>query len=228
MSPRRARVAAAACELLTSKYIRGQIAAGQGSLRAAGIDPTPALLESISAYIELLLRWNRKLNLTTITDPLEILTRNFLESFFAARWLLPAAGRLCDVGSGAGFPGLALKLILPDWQITLIEPTTKRAVFLAEVARKLGMNGVEIERCRWQDSLVAPGSVDAITSRALGGYSELVKWSRTRLRPLGYLILWLGTRDAEVLTQSDGWHWQQEMVPGSRERVVLVGTPQQC
>ncbi len=225
MSSRRARVDPAHNELLNSKYIRGRVAAGRDSLRAAGIDPAPALLDSISAYIELLLRWNRKLNLTTITDPHEIFTRNFLESFLAARWLPPAAGRLCDVGSGAGFPGLALKLILPNWQVTLIEPTTKKAVFLAEAARKLGMKGVEIERCRWQDSLVAPRSVDAITSRALGGYVELAKWSGTRLSPTGRLLLWLGMRDAPAMMALDQWSWERIAVPGSQERVILAGTP---
>jgi len=80
--------------ILSSKHIREAVASRGEALRRAGIDPTPALLDSISAYIELLLRWNAKINLTAITDPHEIVSRNFAESFLAARWLASRSGRL--------------------------------------------------------------------------------------------------------------------------------------
>ena len=220
---RRQRAATAGRELLSSKYIREIVVAHQDALHGAGILPSPALLDSISTYIELLLRWNRKLNLTAITDPREIMTRNFVESFLAARWLSAAGGRLCDVGSGAGFPGLALKLVLPLWQVTLLEPSVKKAAFLAEAARALGLRDVEVERCRWEDSKLVPGSVDAVTSRALGGYRELAEWARGLLKPGGSLILWLGARDAEELTRLGAWRWECAVVPGARERVLLMG-----
>jgi len=120
MSRRPARDSRSGEILLSSKYIREAVASRAEALRRAGIEPAPALLDSISAYVELLLRWNSKINLTAIIDPHEIVSRNFAESFLAARWLRLEAGQLGDVGSGAGFPGLALKLVLPHWSVTLI------------------------------------------------------------------------------------------------------------
>jgi len=211
--------------VLTSKYIYDVVCVHQRAFRDAGVEPDAPLLQSIATYIELLLRWNRKLNLTRITDPKEIVTRNFAESFLAAQRLPDVEGLLCDVGSGAGFPGLALKLVLPRWHVTLIEPTAKKAAFLAEAARTLGLNDVEIEHCRWQESKVLPSAIDAITSRAVGGYSDLEEWAKTRLKPTGKLILWVGARDAKEIRGRGGWHWDVQVVSGSRERVLLVGTP---
>jgi 16S rRNA (guanine527-N7)-methyltransferase len=211
-------------ELLDSKYIREAVSSSRDSLRIAGIDPAPALLDSISVYIELLLRWNRKMNLTALTDPHEIVVRNFAESFLAARWLHAEAGRFCDVGSGAGFPGLALKLILPRWHVILVEPSMKKGAFLAEAARALGLRGVEVASCRWEEAEVQESSLDAVTSRALGSYADLAEWARMRLQSVGKLILWLGANDAQQLAKLRGWHWEQDLVPGSRERVLLVGS----
>ena len=224
MSPRHSRRSSNSI-VLNSKHILEIVGSQREALRAAGIKPAPALLESIVTYIELLLRWNRKLNLTAITDPREIVTRNFAESFLASRWLSQQEGRLCDVGSGAGFPGLALKLVLPRWQVILIEPSHKKSAFLAEAVRTLGLRGVQVENCRWEESKVAESAVDSITSRALGSYPELAEWARGRLRPGGRLILWLGATDAAELSKLTGWQWEQEPVPGSRERVLLVGCP---
>jgi len=224
MRPRRVRQYSSSYILIDSNIICETVVANQDFLRTAGIEPTPALLQSVATYIELLLRWNRKLNLTAITDPREIVTRNFVESFLATRWLQQSEGRLCDVGSGAGFPGLALKLVLPKWHVNLVEPTTKKAVFLTEAARTLGLRNVQVDSCRWQESKLPPSSADAITSRALGGHRELAEWAKERLKPGGKLILWLGVSDAQVVTRFGNWHWELEAVAGSRERVILVGT----
>jgi 16S rRNA (guanine527-N7)-methyltransferase len=132
---------------------------------------------------------------------------------------------LCDVGSGAGFPGLALKLVLPRWKASLIEPSHKKSVFLAEAARALGLQGVEVESCRWEASKIAGNSLDAITSRALGKYPALAAWARSKLCSAGKLILWLGATDAAELARLTEWQWEQQPVPGSRERVLLVGSP---
>jgi len=212
-------------DLLTSKYIRERTGSAADSIRQSGIDPTPALLDSIAAYTELLLRWNRKLNLTTITEPAEIVSRNFAESFLAARWLSASDGVLWDVGSGAGFPGLALKLILPRWRVHLVEPSTKKCAFLSEAARTLSFSDVHVERSSWQTADVAEHSVNAITSRALGGYAELAGWAARLLAPGGKLILWVGAQEAERLSGLSGWTWEHLEVPHSRERVILKGIP---
>jgi 16S rRNA (guanine527-N7)-methyltransferase len=109
-------------------------------------------LQSISTYIDLLLRWNARINLTAIRDPEQIVTRHFGESLFLARHLFPRpssvpsvvkdsdfdpAPTLADIGSGAGFPGIPLKLWAPEISLTLIESNHKKATFLREVARAL-------------------------------------------------------------------------------------------
>jgi len=198
--------------------------AARDDLRAAGAEPDAALLAAMAAYIELLLRWNRKINLTAITDVEEIVYRNFVESFSGAWCLEGPTGRYCDVGSGAGFPGLALKLIRPGWHLTLLEPTGKKAAFLAEVARSLRLKEVEVQTTRWQESQIQPGTLDAVTARALGGHEELAEWAYRCLKPGGRLILWVGSEDAEgVLRALPGWDWQMQSSPGSRERVLLIG-----
>src|SRR5208282_2767713 len=159
-----------------------------------------------------------------ITDPHEIVSRNFAESFLAARWLRSEDGHLGDVGTGAGFPGLALKLILPRWSVTLIESSGKKAAFLSEAARTLGIKQIEIEGGRWQESKIPSGSLDAITVRALGAYDVLARWAATKLKPGGKLLLWIGAREADHLRSLAGWDWQMQPVPDSRERVLLIGS----
>jgi 16S rRNA (guanine527-N7)-methyltransferase len=198
---------------------------GADRLRAAGIEPTAALLDSIAAYSELLLLWNRKINLTTITDPAEILARNFVESFCGARWLARETGLLCDIGSGAGFPGLALKLVRPGWQVRLFEPNLKKAAFLAEVARHLGLTDVEVVRMRWEDAHVANESVEAVTARAVGGYEQIISSAWSALKANGRLLLWVGASEGARLQSTPDWKWETEVLPGSRERVLLVGAP---
>src|SRR6267143_2387748 len=95
----------------------------------------------IQQYIKILLSWNEKINLTAIRDPLEILNRHFCESMYPASTVPVEDGRIADVGSGAGFPGLPLKIIRPDLDVILVESNIKKATFLAEVIRDLGLGG---------------------------------------------------------------------------------------
>ena len=220
---RRFPAKAKAESILYSKQRDFALLAARAELRAAGAESDAALLAAMAAYIEMLLRWNRKINLTAITDVEEIVYRNFVESFSGARFLEGPTGRYCDVGSGAGFPGLALKLIRPAWHVTLLEPTAKKAAFLAEVARALKLTGVEVQTRRWQESKILPGSLDAVTARALGGYEELAEWAHGRLKPGGRLILWVGSEGAGEIRALPSWDWQMQSTPGSRERVLLIG-----
>jgi 16S rRNA (guanine527-N7)-methyltransferase len=98
-----------------------------------------ALYPRLSTYLDLLLKWNTRTNLTAIRDPEEIVRRHFGESIFAALHLDPAATTLLDFGSGAGFPGLPIALFHPKIQVTLAESQNKKATFLREVVRTLGL-----------------------------------------------------------------------------------------
>ncbi len=90
------------------------------ALREFQVELTPAQVTSVQRYVAMLLAWNEKVNLTAIHDPLEVLYRHFCESMYAAAAVPLQAGRLADVGSGGGFPGLALKIARPELQVFLI------------------------------------------------------------------------------------------------------------
>ena len=105
------------------------------ALAAFGIELSSDQLSRIRDYISILLRWNKLLSLTSITDQIEIVSRHFGESMFASSVLPLENCRLADVGSGAGFPGLALKILIPSLFVTLIESNKKKSAFLSEVVR---------------------------------------------------------------------------------------------
>src|SRR5271170_7581421 len=130
-------------------------------------------VHNISTYIDILLRWNARVNLTAIRNPEEIVTRHFGESLFAARHLFPitahvgtapqacpersrrgcpaersSAVRLADLGTGAGFPGIPIKLWAPNIALTLIESNHKKAAFLREVARSITLTDIDIQNTR--------------------------------------------------------------------------------
>ena len=194
-------------------------------LQPYGISPSDALCDQIAAYIELLRRWNSKISLTTVNDPLEILRFHFGESVFGALPIDDKKSRLADVGSGAGFPGLAIKLYLPSLQVFLIEPNTKKATFLAEVGRILNLKSLEVLRFRMQDLPVEISDFHFITARALGRHDELLRWSQNRLVPHGEVALWLSYQDAVRLAKGSAYNWQELLkIPQSDHRVILRGT----
>src|SRR6266576_3504215 len=145
----------------------------------------------IQQYIRILLVWNEKINLTAIRDPLEILYRHFCESMFAAEAIPLKNGRLADIGSGGGFPGLPLKIMRPGLQVCLVESNIKRVTFLAEVIRELRLNGAQVLARRYEElgeEEVAP--LDYVCSRALGEYPLFLDWSQQIAAK--QVILWIG------------------------------------
>jgi 16S rRNA (guanine527-N7)-methyltransferase len=187
---------------------------------------TNSQLASLAKYLELLKKWNQTIPLTAIQDDTEVVARHFGESIFAGSLLPLSRGRLADVGSGAGFPGLPLKIAFPELQVTLLEPNIKKCAFLREVQSALGLPNVEVVRSRYEDFHAAPASFDFVCSRALGGYKKLLLWSKVVLKPGGHAILWLGTEDSNLLTRVKGWNWALPFkTPESRQRVLLMGTP---
>lgn len=191
---------------------------------AVAVDPTSA--EQIRTFTELLLHWNEKVGLTTVTEPREILERHFGESFFGARAVPISHGRLADVGSGAGFPGLPIKLLVPSVEVILIESNKRKAVFLAEVVRTLKLSGICIEARRFEDLQGPAWQFDYVCSRALGNVEKLLAWSSNVLNPDGQLVLWLGLRDAREISSRSQWIWAEPiLVPVSKQRVILAGSP---
>jgi len=183
-------------------------------------------LISIARYVALLRKWNETVPLTAIEDETEMVARHFGESIFAASILPMGSGRLADVGSGAGFPGLPLKIAVPGLSVTLLEPNIKKCAFLREVQTALALTDVETVRCRYEEFPAKPNSFDFICSRALGGYKRLLQWSKPLLGNQGRVVLWLGTDDSTLISRTKGWAWELPVkIPESLRRVVLVGRP---
>jgi 16S rRNA (guanine527-N7)-methyltransferase len=198
------------------------------ALEPYGATIGPAIADKICTYITLLLKWNRSISLTTITDPAEIVKFHFGESVFAASALRFAESRLADVGSGAGFPGLPLALAVPGLEVTLIESNTKKCAFLSEVIRTLDLRNATVFRGRMEEFSPGSANFDFITSRALGQFDDLLKWSLTHLASGGKVVLWLGDDDARKLSRAPGWTWDRPiLIPGSKQRYLLVGSPGQ-
>ena len=138
-----------------------------------GLKLDPSVADQFTDHYELLVTWNRKLNLTRIVEPDEAARFHFLESAFLSTLIAsPAAegGRVVDVGSGAGFPGLPLACVWKDCDVVLIEPSGKRAVFLKEAIRKLGLRSVTVLNKRFSPDLMK-GS-DVLVTRALDGLEK--------------------------------------------------------
>ena len=196
------------------------------SLSPYGVQLSAEQTVKVREYIRLLLKWNQSISLTSIVDPVEILARHFGESIFV-RSLIPVENcRLADVGSGAGFPGLALKIACPGLRLILIESNRKKCAFLSEVVSALELTSVEVLPTRFDEIRVSPDLSEIIAARALGGFPDLLRWAKAALTRRGHAILWLGGEDATKVSSAPGWIWQPAVkIPESQRRFVLIGRP---
>src|SRR5256885_12648032 len=178
----------------------------------------------IQQYIKILLTWNEKVNLTAIRDPLEILHRHFRESMYAAEALSLEKGRLADVGSGGGLPGVSLIIIRPGLQVFLVESNIKKVTFLAEVIRELGLKGAQVLARRYEELGEEMAPLEYICSRALGEFPGFLEWARSEQIAAKQVILWIGARDLDEIQKISTWDWQEPIpVPHSLRRLLLVG-----
>jgi 16S rRNA (guanine(527)-N(7))-methyltransferase RsmG len=188
------------------------------------VDVTDVQIEQIQRYMALLLKWNDAMNLTAIQDPLEILYRHFCESMFGANLLPSNNGRLADVGSGGGFPGLPLKISRPELEVCLIDSNVKKATFLAEAVRELAIPGARVLVSRYEelDEEIAP--LDVACSRAVGDFAQFLSWAASEKIGARTVMLWIGGRDLDEVRASKDWIWQEPVaIPQSLRRFVLIG-----
>lgn len=171
------------------------------------------------------MQWNDKVNLTAIRDPLEILYRHFCESMYAALAVPVENGRLADVGSGGGFPGLPLKIIRPELRVFLVESSIKKVTFLAEVTRELGLKDVQVLARRYEELGEEVAPLDFVCSRALGEFPAFLDWAKSDQIATKRVILWIGARDLPDIRKIRTWDWAEPIpVPNSLRRLLLVGT----
>jgi 16S rRNA (guanine527-N7)-methyltransferase len=194
------------------------------ALREFNIEAQPEQIAAIQRYMALLLAWNEKINLTAIRDPLEMLYRHFCESMYAVFAVPLQGGRLADVGSGGGFPGLALKIIRPQLQAFLIESNVKKATFLAEVVRELELADTRVFVSRYEELGEEITPLDFVCSRALGEFDKFLGWAGAERVAAGQVILWTGSRDLDEIKKIKGWSWREPLpIPHSLQRFLLVG-----
>jgi 16S rRNA (guanine527-N7)-methyltransferase len=190
----------------------------------------------ISTYVDLLKHWNSRVNLTAIRSEDEIVTRHFGESFFAARHLFPKRANsenstdavsqkssLADLGSGAGFPGIPIKLWTPEIALTLIESNHKKAAFLREVSRALTLTDVDVQNLRAED---LPQTFNVVSLRAVERFTNILPIAIKLLAPKGRLALLISETQFEsgVSTLST-MTWQSPLaIPDSETRILLIGS----
>jgi len=171
------------------------------SARKLGIQIDETVTALFSVYASELLTWNRKINLTAITNPKDIAAKHFLDSLAPAEFI-PEGARLLDIGSGAGFPGIPLKILKPSTAVLLIDAVRKKINFLKHVLRTLNLESIEARRIRAEDLLKDPDNAftfDVIISRALSDLSLFVKNALPLLAKQGVIIAMKGKIDSEEL-----------------------------
>ena len=195
------------------------------ALREFNLEVDSNQVLKIQQYINILLAWNAKVNLTAIRNPLEILYRHFCESLYARVAVPVETGRLADVGSGAGFPGLPLRILCPNLQVFLVESSIKKATFLAEVIRELGLTDARVLVNRYEELSEEVAPLDFVCSRAVGEFGPLLEWAGSKRVAAKQVILWIGARDLQGIQQFRSWEWREPiLVPHSLRRLLLVGT----
>lgn len=170
---------------------------------ALGIALTGPMLDALDQYAEILVEYNQKVNLTAITDPEGIEDKHFADSLLLAN-LPETAGKLVDVGTGAGFPGVVAKIFKPELQLTLMEPTSKRVEFLKYVCAQLGLSGVEFAKERAEEAArkVWREQFDVATARGVAALPMLSEYCLPLVKVGGVFLAMKGPGAAEELAES--------------------------
>ncbi|MBE0479058.1 16S rRNA (guanine(527)-N(7))-methyltransferase RsmG [Candidatus Aerophobetes bacterium] len=168
-----------------------------------GITIAPEKIEKFLIYLEELKLWNRKINLTSLKSDEEILIKHFLDSLSCSILWKKTPHRLIDIGTGAGFPSLPLKILLPEIKCTLIEAKKKKTVFLEHLIKKLNLEDIRIINARAEDMAREEEreSFDLALSRAVAKLNILLEYALVYVKLGGYLIAQKG-KDAKEIEEA--------------------------
>lgn len=192
-------------------------------LSEAGLPVSSDLAEQLSAYLALLLKWNARTNLTAIREPRQMVLRHFADSLFCAQNLPPTAQTLLDFGSGAGFPGIPIALAHPNLQVTLAESQNRKAAFLREAIRSLGLHA-EVWDQR-VESMPPSQTYDAVTLRAVDHMESACQAASLRVAAGGQIVIFTTDRLKEaVIAATPGIQWRNPThLPHSNQGILLLG-----
>lgn len=200
--------------------------------RRAGVDLGRDLEEALEKYYVLLAKWNARINLTAFKlEPSgadEAVDRLLLEPVIAAKHIAPAAASVIDIGSGGGSPGIPLALATPRLHLRLVESKTRKAVFLREALRELGIGRAEVETARFEELLSRPElheAMDLLTIRAVRVEQRTLLSLQAFLKPGGQLFLFRGPSGGDVteaLTPPLSWSATFPLVESLRSRLLVL------
>ena len=193
-------------------------------LCAAGLPQLDATTTGkFEKYLDLILRWNVRMNLTAIRNPDQILSRHFVESIACAGYVPEGIGSLLDFGAGAGFPGIPIALCRPEIALTLAESQSKKAAFLQEAVRTLGLDAsVFAKRAE-----LLPGQFDCVTLRAVDRMEQAVASAAGLVRTNGWLAVLTTRSQLPLVMKSAGsaFGWNEPLpIPRADQRVVAIAS----
>ena len=170
-------------------------------LKKRNIELDDRMIDQLNDYAAYLKEYNEKVNLTAITEYEEVLDKHFYDSILAAD--KDMKGTLVDVGTGAGFPGVVLKIVYPELKVILIEPIGKRCVFLNSLIEKLGLKDIEVINARGEDhSLEHREQYDYVTARAVSNLNSLIEVCGAMVKKNGHFICMRGKDGEEEIANA--------------------------
>ncbi len=196
--------------------------------RELGVELTGKEVGQFFLYMEELIKWNKKISLTTVTEPAEIIDRHFLDSLAAYRYVKDA-GNLLDLGAGGGLPGIALKIVLPSMGLTLVDSVTKKVNFLKHIIRTLALeNSHALAQRAESEELLSElgGSFDVVISRAFTSLREFFDFARPYLAPGGTAVAIKSTGIGSELDLAEGAGYETEVerikLPFGERKISIV------
>lgn len=168
-------------------------------LKKLNINPNEKQLDQLHKYFELLVEYNKVMNLTGITEEEEVYLKHFYDSITLVRVVdLNNVSSLCDIGTGAGFPGIVLKIIFPELEVTLVDSLNKRIEFLKIVINELGLNKIEAIHARAEEYAIKnKEKFDVVTARAVAALNILLEYSIPLVKVNGYFVAMKGKSESE-------------------------------
>ncbi|MGL6109018.1 MAG: 16S rRNA (guanine(527)-N(7))-methyltransferase RsmG [Rubrivivax sp.] len=200
----------------------------RAGLDALALDVSPQTIQQLLEYLDLLGKWNRHYNLTSVRDPQQMLYQHLLDCLAVVpaldRHLQRRGARLLDVGSGAGLPGVVLAIMRPEWAVCCVDAVAKKASFVRQVAGELSLKNLSVEHAR-VERLPAP-PCDIVISRAFASLADFTNLTRRHLAPGGCWLAMKGhdptAERAALPGDVEMFHVEQIHVPGLQAQRCLV------